>query len=69
MDLAGELLLDCASLDLDLDLFPLFLGVLDFLLGGADDRDFDRCPLMGLRFLLPGDRDRLLAGDLDLDLL
>lgn len=68
-DRAGELALDCASLDLDLDLemFRAFLGVFDLLLAG--ERDFVRCLLPGLRFLLPGDRDRRLAGDLDLDRL
>lgn len=67
VDLAGELVLDCASLDLDLDFdrFPLFLGVLDLLRASGGERDFDRCLLTGLRFLLPGDRERLLAGDLD----
>lgn len=66
VDLAGELVFDSASLDLDLDLDLFFLGVLDLLLAGGGERDFDRCFLTGLRFLLPGDRDRLLAGDLDL---
>lgn len=68
VDRPGELALDCASLDLDLDLeiFLSFLGVLDFILTGGGERDFVRCLLPGLRFLLPGDRDRLLAGDFDL---
>lgn len=68
-DRAGELALDCASLDFDLDLetFLAFLGVFDRLLAG--ERDFVRCLLPGLLFLLPGDRDRLLAGDLDFDRL
>lgn len=71
-DRAGELALDCASLDFDLDLemFLVFLGVLDLLLAGGGERDFVRCLLpAGLLFLLPGDLERLLAGDLDLDRL
>lgn len=66
---AGELAWDCAPLDFDLDLetFLAFLGVFDLLLAG--ERDFVRCLLPGLLFLLPGDRDRLLAGDLDFERL
>lgn len=42
VDRAGELGLDCASLDLDLDLemFLVFLGVLDLLLASGGERDF-----------------------------
>lgn len=71
VDRAGELAFDCKSLDFDLDLerFLFFLGVLDLLLVGGGDWDFVLCLLAGLRFLLPGDRDRLLAGDLDFDRL
>lgn len=55
VDLAGEELSDCPSLDsdLDLDLFkptdadldllPLFLGDLDLFLTGSGECDFDRC--------------------------
>lgn len=70
-DRAGELALDCASLDLDLDLeiFLVFLGVLDLLLARGGERDFVRCLLTGLLFLLAGDRDRLLTGDRDFDRL
>lgn len=92
MDLAGEELSDCPSLDsdldlelgaaerdLDFDLLPLLLGDLDLLLPGSGECDFDRClrdnerdlerlpDLGGERFLLAGDRERLLTGDLDLD--
>lgn len=69
VDRAGELAFDCASLDFDLDLemFLVFLGVLDLLLARGGERDFVLCLFPGLLFLLPGDRDRLLAGDLDLD--
>lgn len=70
-DWAGELALDCTSLDFDLDLetFLFFLGVLDLLLAGGGERDFVRCLLPGLLFLLAGDRDRLRTGDLDFDRL
>lgn len=69
-----------AETDLDLDLRPLFLGDLDLLLPGGGECDFDRClrdnerdferlpDLGGERFLLAGERERLLAGDRDLDL-
>lgn len=95
MDLAGDELSECPSLDsdldldLDLDLFNsadadldfdlLFLGDLDLLLPGCGERVFDRClldnerdlerlpDLGGERFLLPGDRERLLTGDRDFD--
>lgn len=63
--------------DLDFDLFPLFLGDLDLFLPGSGDfdqclrdneRDLDRlADLGGERFLLAGDRERLLTGDRDLD--
>lgn len=64
-----------AETDLDFDLLPLFLGDLDLLLLGFGDRclrnkerDLERLPdLGGVRFLLAGDRERLLTGDLDLD--
>lgn len=68
-----------AETDLDFDLLPPFLGDLDLLLPGIGERDFDRClrdnerdlerlpDLGGERFLLPGDRERLLAGDRDAD--
>lgn len=71
VDRAGELAFDCTSLDFDLDRERIlfFLGVLDLLLAGTGERDFVLCLLAGLLFLLAGDRDRLLAGDLDLDLL
>lgn len=71
VDRAGELAFDCTSLDFDLDLerFLFFLGVLDLLLAGGGERDFVLCLLAGLLFLLPSDRDRLLAGDLDLERL
>lgn len=95
VDLAGEELSDCPSLDsdldLDLDLFKpaetdldfdlllLFLGDLDLFLLGSGECDFDRClrdnerdlerfpDLGGDRFLLAGERERFLTGDLDLD--
>lgn len=93
VDLAGEELSDCLSLeqdldfdlfkpaetDFDFDLLPLFFGDLDLLLPGSGECDFDLClrdnerdldllpDLGGERFLLAGDRDRLLNGDLDLD--
>lgn len=69
-----------AETDLDLDLRPLFLGDLDLLLPGCGECDFDRClrdnerdlerfpDLGGERFLLAGERERLLTGDRDLDL-
>lgn len=69
-----------AETDFDLDLRPLFLGDLDLLLPGCGECDFDRClrdnerdferlpDLGGERFLLAGERERLLAGDRDLDL-
>lgn len=71
VDRAGELALDCASLDLDLDLeiFLVVLRCLDLLLTGGGERDFVRCLLPGLLFLLAGDLDRLLAGDLDFERL
>lgn len=68
-----------AETDLDLDLLLLFLGDLDLLFPGSGECDFDRClrdnerdlerfpDLGGDRFLLAGDRERLLTGDLDLD--
>lgn len=68
-----------ADTDLDFDLLPLFLGDLDLLLIGCGECDFDRClrdnerdldrllDLGGERFLLAGERERLLAGERDLD--
>lgn len=68
-----------AETDLDFDLRPLFLGDLDLLLTGSGECDFDRClrdnerdlerlpDLGGERFLLAGDRERLLTGDRVLD--
>ncbi|MEQ2217808.1 hypothetical protein XENOCAPTIV_023242, partial [Xenoophorus captivus] len=61
--------------DLDFDLFRLFLGDFDLLLLSCIDRcrrdkerDFERLPdLGGERFLLPGDRERLLTAERDLD--
>lgn len=93
VDLAGEELSDCPSLDsdldfdlfaptetdLDFDLLRLFLGDLDLFLPGSGEFDFDRFlrdnerdlerlpDLGGERFLLAGDRERLLTGDRDLD--
>lgn len=67
-----------AETDLDFDLLPLFLGDLDLLLTGSGECDFDRClrdkerdlerlpDLGGERFLLAGERERLLTGDRDL---
>lgn len=66
--------------DLDFDLLLLLRGDLDLLLPGIGECDFDRClrdndrdlerlpDLGGERFLLAGDRERLLAGDRDVDL-
>lgn len=68
-----------AETDLDFDLLPLFLGDLDLLLLGSGERDFDRClrdnerdlerlpALGGERFLLPGERERRLTGERDVD--
>lgn len=90
MDLAGDELsesppldsdldLQSADSDLDFDLLPLFLGVLDLLLLGGGECDFNRClrdnerdlerllDRGGERFLLAGERERLLTGDRDLD--
>lgn len=61
--------------DLDFDLLRLLLGDFDFLLLGRGDRclrdkerDFERLPdLGGERYLRPGDRERLLTGERDLD--
>lgn len=67
--------------DLDFDLLPLFLGDFDLVLAGGGEWDFDRClrvrerdlerlpDLGGERFLLAGDRERLLAGERDVDRL
>lgn len=67
-----------AETDLDFDLLPLFLGDLDLLLTGIGVCDFDRClrdnerdlerlpDLGGDRFLLAGERERLLTGERDL---
>lgn len=68
-----------AETDLDFDLLPFLLGDLDLLLPGSGERVFDRRlrdkerdlerfpDFGGERFLLAGDRDRLLTGDLDVD--
>lgn len=70
-----------AEADLDFDLLPLFLGDLDLVLPGSGERDFERCrrdterdlerltDLGGERFLLAGDRERLLTGDREVDRL
>lgn len=67
--------------DFDFDFLPLFLGDLDLVLPGSGECDFDRClrdnerdlerlpDLGGERFLLIGDRERLLTGDRDVDRL
>lgn len=65
--------------DLDFDLLAIFLGDLDLFLPGSgecdldrylrdNERDLERLPdRSGERFLLAGDLERLLTGDLDLD--
>lgn len=67
-----------AETDLDFDLLLLFLGDLDLLFTSSGECDFDRClrdserdlerlPDLGEeRFLLVGERERLLTGDRDL---
>lgn len=63
--------------DLDFDLLPLTFGDLDLVLTGGGERDLDLCLRVGerdlerfpdfgdKRFLLLGERERLLAGDRD----
>lgn len=77
--LDSDLDLQPADSDLDFDLLPLFLGDLDLFLIGCGECDFDRClrdnerdldrllDLSGERFLLTGERERLLTGERDLD--
>lgn len=83
VDLTGDELSDCPSLDsdldLDLDFLELFLGDLDLFLLRRGECDFDLClrdnerdferllDFNGERFLLAVDRERLLTRDLDLD--